>query len=238
MSVDLIEFGERLNHLRTEKGLSQEKVAQELGYSKGAISFYELGKRTPDIVFLDAAAKYFDVSFDYLLGRTANKTADPDLGSVCQYTGLSEKAIKNITQFSSADIDVFNIMCETEDFNNWIDNIANYVNFRWLKMVAAKRYRDSKEASQNGEKYVEIMKEAEKFSRCCRLSIDEHAASLLLGITVIKVCLALDISVAEYKGLLNITSKFSNIEFDDTIPVYKELISALQNEIKDGDPNG
>ena len=238
MSVDLIKFGERLNHLRTEKGLSQEKIAQELGYSKGAISFYELGKRNPDIAFLDTAANYFGVSTDYLLGRTPNRTTDTDLKSVCEYTRLSEKAITNIKQLNNTDLDIFNIMCESEDFYNWVNNIASYVNSCWLKMVAAKCYRNQKIEQQDGEKYVEIMKEAEKFSRCCRLSIDEQAASLLLYVAVIKVCVDLDITVDEYKELLSIASKYSNIEIEDSIPAYKELISELQNKIKDGDPNG
>lgn len=94
MNVDLIDFGRRLSSLRTERGLSQEKLAQELGYSKSAISFYELGKRTADIEFLAAAAKYFNVSYDYLLGKSGNKTTDVELKGICDYVGLSDKAIE------------------------------------------------------------------------------------------------------------------------------------------------
>ena len=96
MSVDLIKFGERLNSLRVEKGLSQEKLAQEIGYSKGAISFYELGKRTPDIVFLDTVSNYFDVSLDFLMGYTESRTTNAELKAVCDYTALSEKAVETL----------------------------------------------------------------------------------------------------------------------------------------------
>ena len=93
MNVDLINFGRRLSSLRTERGLSQEKLAQELGYSKSAISFYELGKRTADIEFLAAVAKYFNVSYDYLLGKSESKTTNVELKGICDYVGLSDKAI-------------------------------------------------------------------------------------------------------------------------------------------------
>lgn len=106
MSVDLTKFGERLNRLRVEKGLSQEKLAQELGYSKGAISFYELGKRTPDIVFLDVAARYFDVSLDYLMGYNGNRTTDANLKAVCDYTNLTEKAVGILHDLPSVDEDI------------------------------------------------------------------------------------------------------------------------------------
>ena len=42
--MNLKEFGLRLQKLRLEHHLSQEYLAEEIGCSKGAISFYELGK--------------------------------------------------------------------------------------------------------------------------------------------------------------------------------------------------
>lgn len=132
MSVDLIKFGERLNQLRTEKGLSQEKVAQELGYSKGAISFYELGKRTPDIVFLDTAAKYFGVSLDYLMGYTENKTPDVDLKSMCDYMGISEKAVENIFGIAKSYDVIYsyalNLMLSSPQFAIWVYGVRQWLN--------------------------------------------------------------------------------------------------------------
>ncbi len=89
-------FGERLRQLRNEKGLSQEALAKDLGISKGSLGFYETCKNTPDIEILDTVSKYFDVSLDYLLGRSTNKTTDTQLQAVCKYTGLSEIAIEII----------------------------------------------------------------------------------------------------------------------------------------------
>lgn len=75
-------FGERLKQLRTEKGLFQKELAKILGVSAGAIGMYENGKRTPDFEILNKIADYFNVSVDYLLGRTDIRAQIKD-----KYTG-------------------------------------------------------------------------------------------------------------------------------------------------------
>lgn len=63
-------FSERLQSLRKEKGLSQEGLALSVGVSKHAINSYESGRRTPNANALAALEQFFDVSGDYLLGKT------------------------------------------------------------------------------------------------------------------------------------------------------------------------
>jgi len=63
-------FGKRLAELRTQKGLSQYELARALGFSRGQIANYEQGKREPDFATLITLANFFQVSLDYLLGRT------------------------------------------------------------------------------------------------------------------------------------------------------------------------
>lgn len=55
-----------LREIRRKKGYSQLKVAMELNISREALSYYENGKRSPDIQMLNLMSKYFDVSIDYL----------------------------------------------------------------------------------------------------------------------------------------------------------------------------
>lgn len=62
--------GDRLRLLRKEKGQLQKDVARHLGISERGYQHYELGERKPDIPTLEALADYFNVSTDYLLGRT------------------------------------------------------------------------------------------------------------------------------------------------------------------------
>ena len=60
----------RLNELRKAKGISQLKLAMDLNMNQNTISRYENGEREPGINELIRIADYFNVSVDYLLGRT------------------------------------------------------------------------------------------------------------------------------------------------------------------------
>jgi HTH-type transcriptional regulator, competence development regulator len=65
-------LGERIAKLRKEHKLSQYDLAERLGYSRGKLSNYEQGSRQPDYDTLKKIADFFEVSVDYLLGRTDN----------------------------------------------------------------------------------------------------------------------------------------------------------------------
>ena len=56
-----------LIQIRKMKKYSQQKVAMDLSISREAISYYENGKRNPDIETLCKMSKYFNVSIDYLI---------------------------------------------------------------------------------------------------------------------------------------------------------------------------
>lgn len=63
----------RLKELRKKKGVSQQKLAMDLNVNQNTISRYETGEREADYKTLIMIADYFDVSIDYLLGRTNKK---------------------------------------------------------------------------------------------------------------------------------------------------------------------
>ena len=56
-----------LKNLRKQKKLSQLKVAMDLSVSREALSYYENGKRSPDVDMLVKLSRYFNVSVDYLI---------------------------------------------------------------------------------------------------------------------------------------------------------------------------
>lgn len=62
----------RLKELRKKKGISQQRLATDLNTTQNTISRYETGEREPGIDDLTKIADYFNVSVDYLLGRTDN----------------------------------------------------------------------------------------------------------------------------------------------------------------------
>lgn len=66
-------FGDRLVSLRKEKRISQRELSKETGISSSLIAMYEIGKRTPGSDKIAALADYFDVTTDYLLGKSDYK---------------------------------------------------------------------------------------------------------------------------------------------------------------------
>ncbi len=64
-----------LKEIRKKKKYSQLKVAMDLSISREALSYYENGKRSPDIEMLAKMSQYFGVSIDYLIfgNRPSNK---------------------------------------------------------------------------------------------------------------------------------------------------------------------
>ena len=63
-------ISKRLRDLRYDRQLKQSDVANSIGCTHQAISNYESGKRVPGISELIALANFYNVSIDYLVGRT------------------------------------------------------------------------------------------------------------------------------------------------------------------------
>ena len=89
-------IGERLKQLRIKNGLKQQELANMFGLSSGTISFYESEQRKPDIDFIVAVAKYFDVSTDYLLGLT--NATDKENIDISKVTGLNDFSLTILEQ--------------------------------------------------------------------------------------------------------------------------------------------
>lgn len=56
-----------LKIIRAKKQYSQLKVAMDLNISREALSYYENGKRNPDLQMLRQLSQYFNVSIDFLI---------------------------------------------------------------------------------------------------------------------------------------------------------------------------
>ena len=65
-------FGETLRKLRTERKITQAKLAQVAGVDRTTVNKWESVNAIPHGEILKVLADYFNVSLDYLLGRTDN----------------------------------------------------------------------------------------------------------------------------------------------------------------------
>ena len=68
-------FQKRLKDLRLKENLSQLELSKKLNISNVTLSQYENGVRRPDIGTVARLADYFNVSLDYLLGRSSSPGA-------------------------------------------------------------------------------------------------------------------------------------------------------------------
>ena len=89
-------LGERLKSARVKAGQTQEDIAKLLRVQRQVISYFENGSRTPNIDDLIKLAEIFGTSTDYLLGLTDAQSTDLEVKYICDYTGLSEKAVSEL----------------------------------------------------------------------------------------------------------------------------------------------
>ena len=81
----IVDFGEKIKHLRLGMGLTQVQLAERLHISKAMISSYETGIRFPSYDVLIKFAALFKVTTDYLLSFDRVKSID--------VTGLSDSQV-------------------------------------------------------------------------------------------------------------------------------------------------
>lgn len=93
MGETMTTFAEIIQDLRMSKNKKRQEVADSIGISRASLEYYEKGKRKPDIEVLAKFADYYNVSADYLLGRTNAKTNDKDVQFICDYTDLTADSV-------------------------------------------------------------------------------------------------------------------------------------------------
>jgi len=70
-------IGQRIRQLRKENNITQEELGKMYGLAKSTVSLYESGRSNPDDEIKQKIADHFNVSIDWLLGRTdERRTAD------------------------------------------------------------------------------------------------------------------------------------------------------------------
>ena len=67
-AFDIDKMRVRIKALRNEKGIGQNKLADDIQVSNASVSYWETGKQIPSAEVLFKLAVYFDVSADYILG--------------------------------------------------------------------------------------------------------------------------------------------------------------------------
>jgi transcriptional regulator with XRE-family HTH domain len=120
-------FSSRLKDLRNEKRLTQKELAESLNLTHSTISKYERNDLEPSNEILLSISNFFDVSIDFLLGKTNDRyygtgltrpqaidaaedlyRVDPDmLIQMCRATNLPEQERLKIKEYSALLIEKF-----------------------------------------------------------------------------------------------------------------------------------
>ena len=66
-------FAQRIKQLRKEKNLKQQQLADQFSVKLRTYQGYEYGESYPEVAKLVAIADFFDVSLDYLVGRSDDR---------------------------------------------------------------------------------------------------------------------------------------------------------------------
>lgn len=97
-------LGKRIKKLREKNNLNQLEFSKILNISNTTLSQYEAGNRTPSDEIKEKVADYFNVSVDYLLGRTEKYSSEAQNSKIYKsnsldVSNLPEDAIKQIEDY-------------------------------------------------------------------------------------------------------------------------------------------
>ncbi|MGE7841397.1 helix-turn-helix domain-containing protein [Lysinibacillus sp. NPDC093712] len=130
-------LGVRLKYLRKSDNKTQQDIADILGITRPAYTAYEQGKRNPDYEILEKIADYYNVSIDYLLGRTDNKRA------LHTQAGISDNEYNNLSAYQKEVIDFF-LTREDLFFKNQPENLLDALEQFEVFYEVLKRQQENK----------------------------------------------------------------------------------------------
>ena len=93
-------IAERIGIIRTQRGETQAQLGKVLDVDRSTVANWESCKRSVSAEALFSIAEHYNISVEYLLGRSNEPTNEPNLKALSEYTGLSRKAIETIAEYN------------------------------------------------------------------------------------------------------------------------------------------
>jgi len=128
-SIFATRLRELMNEKKDGKKVTQQAIADVIGGSRQVISQYMNGVVTPQIDKLEKIADFFEVSCDYLLGRTNIRTTDTTVQAICQAIGLSEKSVNQLMQLNSQVLEIYGGKIKGDFKLSMLDHLLSDANF-------------------------------------------------------------------------------------------------------------
>ena len=228
------EFPRMVTLLRKERGLSQKKVALDLNISQALLSHYEKGIRECGLDFMVKIADYFDVSCDYLLGRTtersigANGYSKPSAPAKAASSGSSEEkrtaalADQNRKLINDSISIIFELLEQTDN-RGLTTEVSSYLMVTIYKMIRLIYSSNTK----NPQAMFSVVPELYKGVSSAMQTIVETKIS----------CLAAGRSAGEFNGISNgaslqLSPEILSRNYPDEAPSLYNLIRETEDSMK------
>ncbi len=215
------------------KGETQNETAAKIGVARQNISKWISGETAPDIITLGKIASAYNVSTDYLLGRSKSKdTEQTEKKAVCDYLGLSEDAIGYIQETNTlwrCKIDneaYLEKLFSTKTFREILNELIHIEDYGYKLRQHA---QDIAKKRASGEKYNDILGEI-----------------LLTGVWSNLPLIKSDIMYLTSHLITEIESNINKALDDESLKALEEINNFFSeractfrsNNKKDCDPNG
>lgn len=94
-------LSEQISLLRTKRGWTQQKLADELQVSKQSISYWETGRKAPKMKKIEEMAQLFNVSVSYILDGETKQTHSNTAETIAAHLDgeLSEEELKKVLEY-------------------------------------------------------------------------------------------------------------------------------------------
>ena len=186
-------FGEKLKKIRTDKGLSQDELAEILGTSKQVISRYETNQRVPKVTVVSDYAQKLNVSLTYLLNN--NEVDEPidippnfpaRLKYLREQKGVSYEQMANDTGYTPEDIEAFENGTKEPEFKT-LSQFTDYFDTT-MDFLTANEPEDLSQVAMHGGGRVILdnqkplsPKAKEVIMEIIEMGLDDSKADLLLA---------------------------------------------------------
>lgn len=160
-------FQERFIGLVGDK--TQQETADMIGVTRQTVSNWLSGAFTPDIVAICKIADAFNVSTDYLLGRTEVESADTKTRYICDFLDLSDKSIFALKSIGK--METFDDNGKKIRINDWvIQNILPEICIDVSEMLLYSTLRKNSDITASYIIYSLIVRSSDKY----KYRLDEY----------------------------------------------------------------
>ena len=170
---------------RMGQPITQEMVAEKTGVTRQTVGFWCSGSTVPDAISITKIADLFNVTTDYLLGRSDIEAENSSAESASRYTGLSQGACLILHEISTCIKNIHSL----DDFYKYSNKETNEVTIDDVCMEAGEAYQYAS-AGEDFFKFASWLLTAGSFVDIAR-SIKDYQANLKTATAYMQMALKL-----------------------------------------------